>query len=399
MPKVSIVIPTYNRVAYLRWAIESAIAQTFTDHEIIVVDNGSTDETYQLVHSLDDPRIRYVYQENRGPAGARNTGVRHAKGEYIAFLDDDDYFLPEKLAWQVPALDQQPDNVAFIASGHLIVDASGHTLSEEEPWEVYPDLNLQVWLEACPVIVNSILIRKSWYEKIGYSDENLALSDDWDMWIRMSSAGATMPWLKTIVCAYRMHSSNMISNVKGNRDSYFMVYDKFFKSDYVPEEILASKNAYYARAHLIGAGREYHAGYLEDAKKDVDAAIALHPELLSDNGAQLFKLLVDWAGTPLVRDPIRYLETVFDNLPDSAKHLQSLKSKAIAQIFMRDFFRAYKKGDFRLVRKSLLRAIRHDMSWLHNFGVISIFVESVIGSSAKNFLKSLLRNPSSVSKS
>ena len=99
MPKVSVIIPTYNGAQYIKQAVDSVLAQTYDDYEIIVVDDGSTDDTAELLRPYGD-RITYLYQENRKLPAARNTGIRTARGQYLAFLDSDNLFLPHKLAAQ-----------------------------------------------------------------------------------------------------------------------------------------------------------------------------------------------------------------------------------------------------------------------------------------------------------
>ena len=108
-PKVSVIIPTYNRAEYLGEAIQSVFDQTFEDFEILIVDDGSTDDTQQLVLSFHDPRLRSFYQNNCGISAARNAAIRSADGEYIAFLDSDDVWLPELLESQVAVLDRRPE--------------------------------------------------------------------------------------------------------------------------------------------------------------------------------------------------------------------------------------------------------------------------------------------------
>lgn len=101
MPRVSVIIPTYNRREYVQEAIDSALAQTFTDYEIIVIDDGSTDGTSEALQARYGNRIHYEWQENQGESVARNRGIELARGEYIAFLDSDDLWHPEKLAKQI----------------------------------------------------------------------------------------------------------------------------------------------------------------------------------------------------------------------------------------------------------------------------------------------------------
>ena len=121
-PKVSIIIPTYNRAKLLSRAIKSVLDQTFKDFELIIVDDGSTDNTKGVVEEFQkkDSRIKYIWQENSGaPAKPKNTGIRQARGEYVAFLDDDDEWFPKKLEKQIELFE---DNIGFVGCNILIVD-------------------------------------------------------------------------------------------------------------------------------------------------------------------------------------------------------------------------------------------------------------------------------------
>ena len=118
MAKVSVIIPTYNRTEYVTQAIDSVLAQTYMDYEIIVVDDGSTDKTREVLEPYMD-KITYIYQENTGVSAARNTGIKAAKGEWIAFLDSDDEWLPGKLAVQIRAVERHPQLVAHMVNVNL----------------------------------------------------------------------------------------------------------------------------------------------------------------------------------------------------------------------------------------------------------------------------------------
>ncbi len=125
MPKVSVVVLTHNRRRLLRRAISSILNQTFQDFEIVLVDDASTDNTPEVVRSFGDARIKYIRHEvNKGEAGSRNTGVTSSSGDYIAFLDDDDEWLPEKLEQQVRLLDSSPSQVGAVYTGFLKIDRS-----------------------------------------------------------------------------------------------------------------------------------------------------------------------------------------------------------------------------------------------------------------------------------
>src|SRR5262249_55117741 len=122
MPKVSVIIPTHNRAEFLRSAITSVLKQTFQDFEIVIIDDASKDHTREVIANFNDTRIKVIYnQVNKGDAGARNIGVMNSNCEYIAFLDDDDEWLPEKLKMQTRLLDNSPPEVGGVCTDHFII--------------------------------------------------------------------------------------------------------------------------------------------------------------------------------------------------------------------------------------------------------------------------------------
>jgi len=124
-PKVSVIIPTYNRANFLRSAIQSVLNQTFKDFEVIVVDDASTDNTRQLIHEFVDDRICYIaHNKNRGGSASRNTGIESSKGKFIAFLDDDDMWMPTKLEKQLLLVNMNPE-ISVVYTGARIIDKDG----------------------------------------------------------------------------------------------------------------------------------------------------------------------------------------------------------------------------------------------------------------------------------
>ncbi len=195
MIRVSVIIPTYNRAAYLREAIDSVLGQTFVDFELIVVDDGSTDNTKEVVASIEDSRIFYKYQENSGVAAARNTGITISKGEYIAFLDSDDVWLPHNLEIKVRSLDTHPA-AGLVCSDAYISDYKtksvlGH-LWHGKPFnhQVDPAVAeaqpLQEMLRrGCFIMPQAAVVRHNVFAKCGYFDESLRSGEDWDMFVRI----------------------------------------------------------------------------------------------------------------------------------------------------------------------------------------------------------------------
>ncbi len=187
MPAVSVIIPTYNRAPYIRDSIKSVLGQTCSDYEIIVVDDGSTDDTQiALLPWVDEGTIRYAYQDNQGVSTARNFGVRLAKGKYIAFLDSDDLFLPTKLEKQIAYLDANPDK-AFVQSWYAKFDDEGNDLGYRDTSKisgnVYPDILLD-WsvLLALP----SVMVRTEVLNDVGGFDKTIHWAEDLDLWRRIT---------------------------------------------------------------------------------------------------------------------------------------------------------------------------------------------------------------------
>jgi hypothetical protein len=185
MPRISVVIPTYNCAHLLGDAIESVRIQDWGELEIVVVDDGSTDGTVALLSSLGGPDLVVVKQENCGPAAARNAGIRRASGDWIAFLDADDLWLPGKLRGQVNALCARP-NAAFSFTDALVRNSSG-----AETVVAVPDGDGDIlWhLLAGPRFgVGSVLIRRDRLDRIGLFDPALRMGEDWDMWLRLAAS-------------------------------------------------------------------------------------------------------------------------------------------------------------------------------------------------------------------
>ena len=171
MPKVSTIVPVYNGAATIDRALRSIFAQTFADNEIIVVNDGSTDATPQLLSRYGD-RIRVVTQPNRGLSAARNAGVRASGGEYLAFLDDDDEWLPEKLVRSVPLLDEDPQ-CALVYTRAIKVDSRGRQVGSMDAQAAFAESPTMKEMLAKPwnAVPSQILVRRTMYERCGGFDE------------------------------------------------------------------------------------------------------------------------------------------------------------------------------------------------------------------------------------
>ena len=234
MVKVSVIIPAYNGDRYIEEAIAGILAQTYTDYEIIVVDDGSTDNTEQIIKQYGD-RIKYFSQANQGVAASRNLGLAQAQGEYIAFLDQDDVFLPHKLASQVALLDRD-NSLGIVNSGWQIVDQNGLFKSSVEPWQQIQNLttaNLIIWK---PVFLGAMLFRRSWLDQTTGFDTALEQTPDVDLVIRLAGMGCPADWVKETTVKYRQHEANASKNTLLQSQELDLILERFFtQPDLSPE--------------------------------------------------------------------------------------------------------------------------------------------------------------------
>jgi glycosyltransferase involved in cell wall biosynthesis len=220
-PLVSVIMPAYNYARFIGAAMESLTAQTFENWECIVVDDGSTDDTPEVVEAYirKDPRVRYLRQENSKQAAARNNGIQHSTGKYLQFLDADDRIETRKLELQVEYLERHPEvdivygDARFFASENpsaLLYSMWGH----DKPWQ--PGISgcgvevLLPLLQLNSIMVNAALTRRSVIDRAGLFDEELPPVEDWDWWLRCAEDGACFRYFDTegTLALVRSHSSS-----------------------------------------------------------------------------------------------------------------------------------------------------------------------------------------------
>ena len=308
MLKVSVIIITYNRAELLRSAIKSILNQTFQDFELIVVDDASKDNTPGVVQSFSDRRIRYIRHEtNKKEGGARNTGVENSKGEYIAFLDDDDEWMPDKLQRQVDLMDSSSLFVGGVYTGFLKIDRkTGKTLARRVPTKrgnIFHDMFIQNWV-ATP---STVLIRKACFEKVGLFDVSIPFGADYDMWTRISRE-FHFEYIRDALVNYYVHENRLSHDyelmIKGmemfNRKyEHFLALDKKHLSDRYHR-----LGVFYCLVGEIGKGREALLKAIKLYPFDIRNYFRFCLSLL---GAQTFKRgtefrekLTDWVNTDRV---------------------------------------------------------------------------------------------------
>lgn len=208
MKKVSVVIPTYNQGRYICETIDSVLGQTFQDFEVIVVDDGSTDDTRQKIERYL-PRISYIYQENAGCGAARNTSILASKGEYVAFLDSDDLWLPDKLRLQVEFMDSNPQfgmvfsDFCMFREDQITVCSFFQEKKFVDSGDIFGNL-----IRECFIRPSTILVRREVFQKVGLHDTSLLVSADYDLWLRIAKRYPIAAMSMCLV-KYRVHDANL----------------------------------------------------------------------------------------------------------------------------------------------------------------------------------------------
>lgn len=209
-PSVSVIIPTYNRAHFVVDAVTSVLTQDFPDFEVIVVDDGSTDQTVAAMAQFNDYRLVFVQQKNRGRSQARNRALEMARGRYIAFLDSDDLYMPGKLALQVDYLDRHPDVGMVYTSAHC-VDYSGRPLNDRYIASVSGWIYTSIaFFRPVTITLPTVMARRELFARAGGFDEKMHRFEDTDMWRRISKL-ARIEAMPAFTCRLRTHAENSLA--------------------------------------------------------------------------------------------------------------------------------------------------------------------------------------------
>lgn len=278
MPKVSVIIPTYNRAQFVGRAIQSVLNQTYKDFEIIIVDDNSTDNVYDVVYSFNDSRIKYIRHDvNLGAPAARNTGILNSKGEFIALLDDDDEFLPEKLEKQLRLFDICSKDIGVVYCGYETVNSEGEIVETFMPTNK-GDLFYELLMSN---IIGSPtnLIRKECFENI-CCDSRLKSCQDWDLWIQLAIK-YKFDYVPEVLSRYHLTGSSISKNINSVLIGHKQILFKY-------ESYIRTNRIIYSN-HLKNIGIYYIYLYdYENALKYLKIAFETYPFDLTIIGRFLF---------------------------------------------------------------------------------------------------------------
>lgn len=280
MASISVIVPAYNAERTILKTIESVQQQTFSDFELIVINDGSSDRTLELLEPVKDPRLKVFSYSNGGLPVARNRGISHAAGDFITFLDADDLWTPDKLELQFLALQQNPEAGA-VYSWTQFMDDKGQSFHGCKAvfynGNVYADLLLGNFIDSG----SNVMIRREAIASVGDFDPTLASCEDWEYWLRLAAK-----WHFVVVAKpqifYRQSSGAMSSKIEVMKKYHLIVIERAFKAapaelQYLKNQSLA--NTYQFLAHL-GLTRIPGATGAKQAAENLQKAIHWYPKIL-----------------------------------------------------------------------------------------------------------------------
>jgi glycosyltransferase involved in cell wall biosynthesis len=282
MPTVSVIIPAYNAGKFLEETVRSVLSQSYADLEIIICDDGSTDNTAAVAASVHDARVKYIHQQNAGVSAARNNGAAHATGKFLAFLDADDLFYPGNLSRKVEALVKNPEaGMAFADCD--VIDGSSRKTGEVltgKPENILE--NLLLWNGTVVPGPSSVLVTREAFEKVNGFDTQFSTAADQDFFFRVAHQFSCVR-VPAVLTAYRKHGHNMHMNIALMERDHIAVYEKAAANGLFNSS--AFRRKCFGNLYLILAGSWWVNG------KSKLRGLKFMRKAVSSNPALIFKIL------------------------------------------------------------------------------------------------------------
>lgn len=349
---VSVIISTYNRSDMLRLTVESVLAQTYPNIEIIVIDDGSTDDTSEVMAQYAEcGQLKYIrLSTNQGGRGVREIGMQAASGQYINFLDHDDLFLTNKIERQVQVLEARPE-IGLVHCGYYHIDENGN---RTEKISFLPDGTLRELVCINQIWSGGPLIRRECLDRLEMNGDSW--HGDWDLWLYLALAGYKFYCIQEPLGAYRILPGSQMSDVAMLERWAFTILDRLFADARLPAEVRAVKAQSYGTTHLWLSWRYYGAGQWEDARRNLTEAMTRLPHLLEQPEELLESLCGDALGVR-INDPIKFVSDVLDHLPACAAALGQHRRGLLARTYVGLALRQYAFGHLEEAQRHIEEAI------------------------------------------
>lgn len=376
MPAVSVIMPTFNRATYLDQAIRSVLDQAFADLELIVVDDGSVDGTANVIEKFQDDRLRYVRQDHEGRSVARNRGMQAANGAFVAFLDDDDRLLPEKLEKQV-ALMKSRSELGLIACGARLIDENDRFVENWTPWDRAPDLAFETCILDCPLMPSVVLLRRSWLDWGFEFNPELPPAEDTDFFLRLMLAGCRMAWQKEFLCEHRIHMGSSQGDPGAYAQSRQLMLRRLLTHPGFPSGLRQREDELKSHYALYSAAQCYVAGQYDIGKSFVKRALPLMGEAKLKDGPRLDEFILAAAGRPEYAEPYDAVRNALAILDIDSPQLVPERRHVLASAAQMSFYRGHQRRERGQVLRSFVRATIRRPTWLANRGTWSILLKAL----------------------
>ncbi len=267
MHKISVIIPTYNRGALIERALQSVLTQNHPDLEVIIVDDCSNDNTEEVVKSLHDPRIKFIrHTRNQGANAARNTGIHAASGEFIAFQDSDDEWMPGKLAKQLEAFQHAPSDTGVIYTAFWRIEGKEKTYTPSKDVLTTNGFLLEELLKRNFITTQSILVKKACLEEVGLFDETMPRLQDWELLLRLAKHYPFHFIDEPLVNVYHT-PGNITSNQQALNDALVLLLEKHYNDFAQYPKVLANFYCYMGQQFFLSGERSKSFHYCIKAMK------------------------------------------------------------------------------------------------------------------------------------
>ena len=384
---VSIIIPNFNHAQYIGDAIQSVLVQKYRNFEIIVVDDGSTDNSREVITKFGD-KVKYIWQENQGLSAARNTGIQAARGNYIGLLDADDMYEQDYLNTLMSRL-KADSNAAGIYCGYQFVDHHNRSLPQVENRLILPEQLFRTLVDGNFLVPESMFVHRYCYENCGLFDEKLRACEDWDMWLRITSQYKIIG-TPQVLTRHRVLLDSMSADPNRMLANRLAVLKKHFGPEQTSEKHGSSRRRRaYGRAYLTSAIEYLQTGDKVQAYDCFRKIALIYPDLLTQYetfyqlgcGDQPKGFMGDLASL----DPQRSSRILFDMLgrifdnPDMKAGLHNYRRPAYANAYFALASLNYGAKRFQEARRFLFSAAIIDPRYSFKRQFVSIGLKSLLG--------------------
>lgn len=335
---VSVIVPAYNQAQYLREAIKSILDQSYSNYEILIVDDASPDNTSDVAKSFDDPRIKYIcHSENRGLSAARNTGILASTGEILAFLDADDMFHPEKLRMHIEFLQIHQD-VGLTYNARFELNYSDTTI--RELWQPPSLASLRDLVLGFPFTPSDMVVRKVWLSKEGLFDPGVGSAEDTDLPCRLALSGCKFAGIEKALNYRRYHSGRRRKNLRQRLSDISCVLETVFADPRCPEDVLAVRDVA-IKEHLMSVmSLALIQEEVELGQELVLELIKIDPSVLEGYPCELLDFIVTESIADEKMNHEILLRRIFSELPKEVSYFSEYFDWAVAQGYLRRGIRA-----------------------------------------------------------